>query len=501
MWVFALLSSKSTPNHVWTGTDGPFVGDQMQYLGWIQDSAQHVLIGNPFISAPSVSNFLQPWIAISGALVRLGVSPSAAYLLWKPFAVVLLFVAVRAYGRHLCTGIAARRVALIIGLFYFSPLSALSQYFHWFHALNALTIEAVGGEMWPGLYLWGYPFTALCVAALIGALLVYERDRMSGRLRPWAPLLGLCCAWLQPWQGATLLLVIVATEILCLRHRRLNFRLTFVTGLATTVPLAYYAILSRTDPTWVLSGKVNLVVYPWLPLAFSLAPLALVTVLACRYPMRRFNDVALRAWPASALAIYCLIAVAHVGTFPSHALQGLSVPFGVLLVTVGQRISITSNHSIRIGVVAVVVALLIVPSGWRELNGARTFGTSADGDVVPIFITANEQHAFLYLKGDVLPGAVLAPVDLGEAVPAETGRRTWIGIYSWTPDYQYRISAAANLFAGRLSRSAARRLVKQSRTRFLLSGCQSEVDLTPILGNLLQSRQKFGCVTVYLLRS
>ena len=110
--------------------------------------------------------------------------------------------------------------------------------------------------MWPGLYLWGYPFTALCVAALVGALLAYERDRTSGRLRPWAPLLGLFCAWLQPWQGATLLIVIMTTETVCrFRQRGMNVRLAIATGLATTIPLVYYSILSHTDPTWVLSEK------------------------------------------------------------------------------------------------------------------------------------------------------------------------------------------------------------------------------------------------------
>jgi hypothetical protein len=503
MWVFVLLSSKSTFNHIWTGTDGPFIGDQMQYLGWIEDSAQHLLISNPFISSPSMASFLQPAIAISGGLVRLGLSPSAAYIAWKPIAVVLLFIAVRAYVRHLCTGTAARRVALVIALFYISPLADLGQRFQWFHSLNAIIVEAAGLEMWPGLYLWGYPFTALCVAALVGALLAYERDRASGRLRPWAPLLGLLCAWLQPWQGATLLIVIMTTEAVCLwRQRAMNVRLTIATALATTIPLVYYSILSHTNPTWVLSGKVNLLVYPWLPILLSLAPLALVTILACRYDAPRFNDVAVRVWPVAALTVYCLIALAHVGTFPSHALQGLSVPFAVLLATVGQHIPFRFRSSFQIGVIMiVVVALLVVPSGWREMSSARAIGTPESGAVEPIFITANEQLAFSYLKRDHTPGAVLAPVELGVAVPAETGRRTWVGIYSWTPDYQYRVMAAGNLFAGHLSPTEARHLVENSRTRFLLSDCQHRANLVPVLGRLLRSRQQFGCVTVYLLRS
>ena len=195
--------------------------------------------------------------------------------------------------------------------------------------------------MWPGLYLWGYPFTALCVAALVGALLAYERDRTSGRLRPWAPLLGLFCAWLQPWQGATLLIVIMTTETVCrFRQRAMNVRLAIATGRGhhDSARLLLDPESHRSDVGPV--GKVNLVVYPWLPILLSLTPLALVTILACRYRRPRFNDIAVRVWPAAALTVYCLIAFARVGTFPSHALQGLSVPFVVLLVSVGQHIPI-----------------------------------------------------------------------------------------------------------------------------------------------------------------
>ncbi len=422
--------------------------------------------------------------------------------MWKPVASVLLFIAVRAYVRHLCAGTAARRVALVIALFYISPLAELGQRFHWFNTLDAITVEAAGLEMWPGLYLWGYPFTALCIASLVGALLAYERDRVDRRLRPWAPLLGLTCAWLQPWQGATFLILIIGTEGVCARRERaIDVRLVIVTGLATAIPLVYYSILSRTDPTWILSGKVNLVVYPWVPVLLTLLPLALLTILACRYRAPSFNDVAVRLWPLTALAIYCVIALAHVGTFPSHALQGLSVPFAVLLVTVVGHVPIRFGSPVRTGaIIAALLAVFVVPSVWREMNSARSIGSPETGAVEPIFISADEQQAFLYLKRNDLPGAVLAPVELGAAVPAETGRRTWVGIYSWTPDYEYRVAAANDLFAGRLGSAGARNLVEGSGTRFLLSDCHHNVDLVPQLGSLLRSDRKFGCVTVYSLR-
>jgi hypothetical protein len=44
--------------------------------------------------------------------------------------------------------------------------------------------------MWPGSYLWGYPFTAIAIAALAGALLASERDRRAGRTPPVGAIAG-----------------------------------------------------------------------------------------------------------------------------------------------------------------------------------------------------------------------------------------------------------------------------------------------------------------------
>ncbi len=66
-----------------------------------------------------------------------------------------------------------------------------------------------------------YPFTAIWMAALLGALLIHEKDREEGRIAPWAPLLTLECAWLQPCQGATILGVVLTSElVLWLTGRR-----------------------------------------------------------------------------------------------------------------------------------------------------------------------------------------------------------------------------------------------------------------------------------------
>src|SRR5688572_16122503 len=67
----AILHARST-GLTWTGTDGPYLGDQMQYLGWISDASDDLRIGNPFRIEDSPDRFVHPGLAISGALHRLG---------------------------------------------------------------------------------------------------------------------------------------------------------------------------------------------------------------------------------------------------------------------------------------------------------------------------------------------------------------------------------------------------------------------------------------------
>ncbi len=504
LWLLIWLASESRPNRIWTGTDGPFIGDQMQYLGWINDAAHHLLIGNPFQSIGTTGYYLHPGLAISGGLVRLGLSSSAAYLVWKPVAVIVLFAAVRFYVRRLVLGIAARRAALVLALFYLSPLSLLSDA-NWLSVGDRLALQAIGTEMWPGLYLWGYPFTALSVAAIPLVLLAYGRDRETGRIRPWAPLGGLICAWLQPWQGATLLAALFVSEMfLWHRHRRFLPDLLVVTCGATAAPLAYYSLLSRFDPTWALSGHVNLVTFPWLPLVVIMAPLSIFGVLAYLQPSVDFQDVALRMWPIVAIFIYALISISHVGTFPLHSLQGLSIPVAVLAVTGARRLRTgrlsRSMRVLRPALAIVAVGVMILPAGVHELDSATALGNPVFGAQQPFFITASEQEALGDLRHNPLPGSVLAPVYLGQTIPAETGRQTWVGIRSWTPHFDRRTVLAGELFSGTLDRTAARGLVRSSDARFLLSDCAHRIDLRGLLGPALATVRNVGCATLYTVR-
>ena len=69
------------------------------------------------------------------------------------------------------------------------------------------------------------------------------------------------------------------------------------------------------------------------------------------------------------------------------------------------------------------------------------------------------------------------------AVPAWTGRRTWVGHHAWTPDYQRRREQADALFNGGLDPGQARSLVAAIGPAYLLADCRNRVDLSAELGS------------------
>jgi len=499
MWTVGVLATQRRGLQSWTGTNGLYLGDQMQYLGWIRDSAQHVLIGDPYQTNESPHDFLEPGLVISGFLVRLGVSVWLSYLMWVPIAASVLFVAARAYVRRLISGKAARRCALILALFYISPVAELAELTHW---NQGIFVRSMALEMWPGFYLWGYPLTAIAVALMIATLITYGRDRRDGKVRAWAPICALFCAWLQPWQGSTLLLIVLAAEaLLWWRKQRVSLVLPAITAAGALLPLGYYFLLGRFDASWALSGRVDF--SQGLPLGDLLAvvlPLGVCAAFAYLRHPGTFQALALRIWPFVAFAVLKFIQLTHIGTFPKHSLQGLSIPLAVLAVIGVQRMAVSLDASSRVILGSILVAVLIGFPVAQQLEDARTIANPSIFGSEPYFITPSEKDALDYLNSTPMSGAVLSPVYLGQIVPAETGRSTWVGNFSWTPDYAARVVQANKLFSGQLSPSASIDLVRSSGARFLLTDCPDRIDLTPILRSILQSEQHFGCATVYTVR-
>jgi hypothetical protein len=482
--VLAALATKGRPL---SGADGLLAADQLQYFAWIRESAHHVLIGNRFDLAPGARSFLHPGFAISGGLNALGLSVPLSYLVWKPVAVGLTFYAALRYVHRLLEGRGARHAALILMLFAVMPAAWIVAWTDWGGNPRQFTFDFISGEMWSGQYLWGYLMTAIAVFLMPLVLLGLERGEI---LSPAAAALLVC--WLQPWQGATLALLILGVGV----WRRSLPRGHLTAVLATAPPAVYYLLLGRLDPAWELASKSNAAgampewSWPWWAVVLTLAPLAVPAALAYRLPAPSFQEKAVRVWPLAAMAVYLL----PFGTFPYHAFQGLAIPLSILAV----QGALTVWREPRPLAVVALLFSMTVPGIAHKLE-VSVHSIRSAGD--PFWIFDDEVRALRFIERDPRPGGVLGPVYAGYMLPYTTGRETWIGALSWTPDWRGRQRLADGVVDGTLRGKAAQDVVRASRARYVFVDCRPGLaDLELELGPLLAEVHRFGCASVYVVK-
>jgi hypothetical protein len=482
-----------------SGAEGLYPADQLQYFAWIREASQHGLIGNRMDLAPGGRPFLHPGFLLSGVVHRVtGISIPLSFLAWKPLAVGLTFAGALAYVRRLVPAGPQRRAALVVVLFAVMPATALVAWTGWGGRPRQFTFDFISGEMWSGQYLWGYLFTAIAVFLMPLVLLAIERWRAGGgtRLLVLAALGALVVMWLQPWQGATLALIVVAVE--AIHYARTRERPPWgllVVPAAGALPAIYYFVLQLTDESWERASEANAAggqpewSWPWWAIVLTLLPLAAPAALAYRLPAPAWQDVAVRVWPFAALAVY----LQPHGTFPYHSFQGLTIPLGILAVVGVASLGRRLGPALAVG----AIALLTLPGFAHKLEvAADNVHVGAD----PYFIFDDEQKALDFVESDRRPGGVLAPLYSGFYLPYRTGREVYVGQFSWAPDSRTRRERADELFEGRLTGQAARDFVDETKARFLFADCRKLTDLTQTLRGMLEDVRRFGCATVYVLR-
>ncbi len=487
MWVVALdLWQVILYGQVWTGTDGFYIVDQMQYLAWIQSASHHLLSSNLFVLSSTPSDYFQPAVAISGLVAALGVAPWLALLLWKPVAVLGIFLAMRAYVYRSLEGRSARRAALTLGLL-FASFSVIYGGF------------GIVGDMMPDWLSWGYPFGLMALGLIVVAMLQYDGARGARRL-VWLPGgLGAVASTLHPWQGELMVLIILGAELVRWRElwrdpRRLALPLVTI-GL-TALPLLYYLVLGHVDLSWGYARQASKHEFPFSAIAIAAAPLALVATLGYRRPPRNFLDLMTRVWPLGALLIYFLSATALSAT-PLHAFDGITLPLAVLAVRGVSGAGWGRLPRARL-IGQIAIALGTIPANVYALGIAHTYTNPTYGNAN--FITRDERDALAYLNRDRHAGGVLTQFYLGEAVPARTGRHTFVGDCLWSePKCMPRSLSTDALFDGSLSPAQAQSFVRQTGARFLLFSCVPHANLTSELAPLIISVKDFGCASVYEL--
>jgi hypothetical protein len=453
-------------------------------MAWIQEASRHVLVSNLFVLHSTPSDYFQPAIALSGGLSALGVPPWVSLLVWKPIAVVALFYAFRGYVNRSLPDLWPRRAALVLALFFGS---------------FSIVYGSVGtvGDLLPAFLAWGYPFALLGTAAMIGALLTYERARATGTVR-WSPgVLGAAASLLHPWHGALLIAVVGGAELIVPRRRgarAAQLALPALTAGITALPLAYYVLLGHVDVTWRLARAASKHAYPLWAITLELAPLLLPALLLYRKRPRTFLKAATLVWPVAAFALFELSTTRFAAT-PVHAFQGITLPLSILAV---QGVLSAGFRRLRHSVVwaCVLVAAFTFPTTYWQLNNARRTVRPRPGD--NDLITKDEGEALHYLARDPRPGGVISRVYLGELVPAATGRHTFVGDCLWSqPGCAKRQITVRKLFAGQLGRAQARWLIQSPHTRFLLADCRQTVPLDRLFPNIIIAVHRFGCAAVY----
>jgi hypothetical protein len=479
LWVLSLdLWQVFVHGRSWTGTDGVFAQDQLGYLAWIRAASHHLLISNLFVLRPTANDYFEPLIAISGGLTALGIAPSLALFVWKPVAVGAVFLATRTYVNRVIEPAGARHVALGLALF--------------------AGFIGLGPDLWLPFWSWGYPFALIALAAMVTALLTYQRDRATDRISLVPALLAAFAAWLHPWQGETLILIVLGAEaIMGGRWTTRRSARLLLTVLAAAVPLACYAILVRVDLSWGLLHGVFHVTYPLWKLALATVVLALPAVLAYRALPRTFLTSLTLMWPIAALCIF-IASQTSIGDAPTHALLGITIPLALLAVK-GVQQSPPPRFVSRRGLAILAIAIFIVPVAVYQLNNARRLAAPTPGN--GNFVNPGERQALSYLSHDTQPGGVLSDYYLGTLVPAATGRRTFVGVSFWSqPDFVRHAMAATDLLSGRMTAKAARAFVVKTGARFVLSDCLSHADLRSPLAPITTSVHQFGCATLYVVQ-
>ncbi len=446
---------------------------------------------NLFSLAPSAHVFLEPLALVSGALWRLGLSIQLAYLIWKPLAALALFAAAFVWARRFFERQAARMAAIALALFLYAPASWIMNWGKLGTGGFRFQVYLIGWEVLAANKLWGYAPSAFAIALMPVVMLSLERALEAPRGRSWigpsalAAGAALLAALLHPWQGVTVLVVLGG---LAVWQRLRGLRTLILPALGAALALGYYYLLAHTDPTWKLASAheaANRV--PTTALLLALGPLAVIAALGLHRPGAAVAERALLLWVLGSFVTYYAV-----DSFPTHAFQGLSFPLAVLAVRAGQRLRLPVPAG------ALAVAAVSIPGlAWD----AQKLLLSAHGTVPQYYLTAGDASALDWVASAAPAGGVLAPEPFADVVPSQTGRAVWVGHPYWSEDYHVRAHLDNTLFDGRMRPRAARAFVASTGASLLVADCGHRADLTRALGPMLASVHRFGCATVYVLRT
>lgn len=511
-WGFApyILTALGAAEHhrAFLGVAGYYPMDGLQYLAWVRD-AHDGLIRNLYGSIGHAV-FVQPMFSLTGIVQgALGAGPAPIMAFWDGIAVLVLLGGCLSLVTHYVPPhrVGRRASALLLALFGgFTPVVALLA---WLDRWTAGTdFPRAVGDLVPAMSLWGY--APLAIALGLMPLVIERVERLlSGRgdrrTILCAAAMGLLVAWLHPWQGITLLGVaagLVLWRALDTRDaggaaglrvrvaavRRAARSLVPVT-VATALPVVYYLVLSHIDGGWATSeqNSVDAAAIPGLITLTCVAPLSLVGLIAARRTLRDPRTRAMLLWLLSTLFT---IGISPSGQY--RALDGLAIPVAILVVRAWPE---RPNPRRSRPAAAVALAGALAPLVFFSIGA---FGHLRGSEVTAYTeLNPSDVRAATIAAGRADGAPVLAPAELGTAIPALTDAVSWVGHPIWTPNYVKRRNQARLLFGGALSPAQARQFVLSTGASVLLEPCGMQANLESDLASLDFRATQVGCAVVY----
>ncbi|MEI7560190.1 MAG: hypothetical protein WCJ63_06315, partial [Actinomycetes bacterium] len=142
-------------------------------------------------------------------------------------------------------------------------------------------------------------------------------------------------------------------------------------------------------------------------------------------------------------------------------------------------------------------AVLILPGTIYRVVQMKD---AVNAGLQPFFLTDDEHAALEYLNDATAPGGVMTENYLGTVIPAYTGRQTWLGAGSWSPNFETRRKNLDRLFAGQLTDQAARDLIVRPGAGFILEDCRADPRFFSQVRPFTEIVWKRGCVTVLKIK-
>jgi hypothetical protein len=513
-WAFApfvLVALDAAAHHrVFLGVAGYYPMDGLQYLAWVR-GAHDGLIRNMYGSLGKAV-FIHPMYSVSGIVQgAFGVGSVAIMAFWKGVAaLVLVGGCLVLVTRYIPSGQAGRRAAaLTLALFGgFTPVVVLLAWLDpWQRGAD---FARAAGDLVPAMSLWDYAPLAIALGLMPVVIDRIERlvtGRGDCRTTLGAAAAGLLVAWLHPWQGITLIALtggLVLWRALGARSPRGTWverwgigavrgqavPLAVVTG-ATAIPVLYYMLLSHLDAGWATSeqNSVSAAVIPGLVTLTCVVPLALAGLLAARRTARDPRTRVLLLW---LLATLFTIMISPSGQY--RALDGFAIPVALLVVRAWPERRLGGRRRL---LAAAALAASLVPFA---VFAVEAFGHLRSPQVTAYTeLDASDVRAARVAAARAGAAPVLAPAELGTAIPALTDAVSWVGHPIWTPDYAERKDQAMLLFAGAMTPGQARRFVVSTGARALVEPCGSTGNLNAVLAPLGFRVISIGCARVYVL--